>query len=283
MNQVLGRAVRYIATPLFELASRGYVSGPELSDALNTCQRISQEGTACTIGYWDRDEEGSQKVADTYLAALKALEKHGFDCYLSIKAPSVNCSYDLISEVVETAKETGIRLHFDSEGPGDADKTYKLVEFAAGRYSQIGCTLPGRWLRSLQDADLAVKLGVNVRVVKGEWVDPEHPEIDLREGFLSVIDRLAGRARYVAVASHDTPMAREALRRLKQAGTPCGLELLYGLPMKASLKMAHEEGVKVRVYVPFGRAWLPYALSQVRKKPRVLWWVIRDTIFSPFL
>ena len=38
--------------------------------------------------------------------------------------------------------------------------------------------------------------------------------------------------------------------------------------------------VGVHVYVPYGRAYLPYALSCVRGNPRILWWLVRDAILA---
>jgi proline dehydrogenase len=93
---------------------------------------------------------------------------------------------------------------------------------------------------------------------------------------LAVVDRLAGRARHVTVATHDAPLARTALRRLIDAGTSCELELLFGLPMRAAMRAARDLGVRSRVYVPYGHSWVPYALSWVRQNPRVLWWVLTD-------
>jgi proline dehydrogenase len=132
----------------------------------------------------------------------------------------------------------------------------------------------------LRDADLAVELQLKTRIVKGQWPDPEHPDMDLREGFLAVVDRLAGRARRVAVATHDALLAREALHRLTAAGTPCELELLFGLPMRAARQVARDLGVSTRVYIPYGHSWVPYALSWVKQNPRVLWWVFSDATFG---
>jgi proline dehydrogenase len=100
--------------------------------------------------------------------------------------------------------------------------------------------------------------------------------MDMRRGFLNVIDGLAGRGCFVAVASHDIPLAEESLRRLLSAGTPCELELLYGLPRRGPIKMARKLGVSVRFYVPQGTAWLPYLLKQARNNPHVLAWFARD-------
>jgi proline dehydrogenase len=101
----------------------------------------------------------------------------------------------------------------------------------------------------------------------------------MREGFLAVIDRLAGRASHVAVATHDAPLARESLARLRKKNTPCELELLYGLPLKPARRAAQETGVSVRMYLPYGHGWVPYCISQVYEHPRILWWVLKDLFF----
>jgi proline dehydrogenase len=110
--------------------------------------------------------------------------------------------------------------------------------------------------------DRAIELGLTVRVVKGQWVDREVPERDPRAGFLEVIDGLAGKAKGVAVATHDPQLARESILRLQASSTPCELELLFGLPVRRVLPVAAELGVPVRYYVPYGSAWLPYALGR---------------------
>jgi proline dehydrogenase len=204
------------------------------------------------------------------------------DCYLSIKAPALGFSRELTAGIVERAMNARVRVHFDSHSTQEADRTFELVADSVARWPRIGYSLPGRWRRSLDDADRLCEMGVIARVVKGQWEDPEHPDIDLREGFLQVIDRLAGRARQVAVASHDAPMARDAIRRLRKAGTDCELELLFGLPLRDSLIMAAEEQVAVRLYVPYGDAWFPYCLSQMKKNPRMLKWAIQNAIFGQY-
>ena len=117
---------------------------------------------------------------------------------------------------------------------------------------------------------------LRVRVVKGQSPDPARADVDPAKGYLRVINRLAGRARSVAVATHDPLLARSSLTRLLEAGTPCELELLYGYPMRAVSTVARSMSVPIRVYIPFGNAWLPYALTQVINKPTRLWWILKD-------
>jgi proline dehydrogenase len=288
VNRHLQRVLRASTHPIARWASRAYIAGPDLTDAIRACHRFSERKIASTIGYWNGDDDTTEKVADTYVAALDALMMERLDCYLSIKAPAIGFDRGLLTEVINAGEKAGAGIHFDSLGPEDADRTFELIIESArsfpgsslGSSPGIGCTLPGRWRRSIRDTSLAIDAGARVRVVKGQWVDPDAPEIDLREGFLAVIDQLAGKARHVAVATHDPPLAREALRRLLASGTPCEMELLFGLPLKAVMQVARELGVRVRLYIPYGHSWLPYAFSQIQKNPRILWWVIRDTIWG---
>jgi proline dehydrogenase len=143
-----------------------------------------------------------------HLTAAEALSRNGLDAYLSIKAPALGFSPDLIAKLLERTSPAGVRVHFDSLSAESADRTLALIANAREHHDELGITIPGRWRRSLDDADTAVELGLEVRVVKGQWPAPQAPEQDPRAGFLAVVERLAGRARRVAVATHDDGLAR---------------------------------------------------------------------------
>lgn len=278
MNRRLSKMIWSAWEAVAKHAARAYIAGPELEDAMGTCRRLHDLGFGGTICFWNVGSDSPKRVADAHASALALLANEKMDCYLSVKLPSLNYEWALVSELLEQARCKNTLVHFDSLEPETADQTFSMLARAARSYPHLGCTLPGRWARSVADADIAVDLGLHVRVVKGQWPDPQHLEMDPREGFLNVIDRLAGRARSVAVATHDPELGRDALQRLRRVGTPCSLELLYGLPVKSALKVASEMDVPVRVYVPFGHGWLPYSLTQARSNPRVFWWILRDLI-----
>jgi proline dehydrogenase len=271
--------IRAFARSVMRWASRAYVAGATLEDAVRVSNRLAAQELATSIGYWNVAGEAPRAVADAYLAGLERIARARLDCSLSIKASAMGCSRALVDEVVARAVETGVGVHFDAMRPESAGPTLQLIAESAARFPRVGCTLPARWQRSARDAQRALELGVNVRVVKGQWADPLR-EVDPREGYLSLIDRLAGRARHVAVATHDPALAHAALARLRAAGTPCQQELLFGLPLKAALRVAVEAGVSTRIYVPYGEAWIPYCVSRLRENPRILVWLARDALLG---
>lgn len=232
---------------------------------------------ASTVCYWDVYADHPDLVLQAYRGLLGTISSAS-DCYLSIKAPALRFDLELVKDILQEAQRLNAIVHFDAMAPDTADRTFSLIAEVRAIYPKLGCTLPGRWRRSISDADRAIDLGLRVRVVKGEWSGIGGDETDPREGYMNVIERLSGRANHVAVATHNPAMARLSLRQLKKAGTPCELELLYGLPQQALLKIARDFGVRARMYVPYGHAGLPYRLKEAFRKPRILGWFLHDLI-----
>ncbi|RIK79631.1 MAG: hypothetical protein DCC68_12895 [Planctomycetota bacterium] len=282
VRKTVRAAVKTLAMPVMKCVARKYIAGDRLSDALAIQAKLAESKTLATIGFWDAAGNTEREVADQYLAGIDALSSHGRGGYLSIKLPALRYSQDLLDEVAGFARDANCRIHFDGMEPESVERTQRAIDGLPKSFPgiEIGTTLPGRWLRSVADADWVVARQLPVRVVKGEWPDPAAPDRDLRAGYLEVIDKLAGRARHVSVASHDPPLVEEAVRRLQAAGTPCDIELLYGLPMRPVRQLAEQLGIGIRIYVPYGEAYMPYALGQIRRKPRIVGWIVKDLVAS---
>jgi proline dehydrogenase len=264
--------------PMMRLAGRAYIAGPELQDALKVAERLADNGYASSIAFWDALETTPAEVLEAYIAGVRALQSSSLDGYVSVKAPSLQFDRGSFSELIGECAKGNTRLHFDSLGSETVDPTKELISELLPKFRNITITLPGCWSRSLRDADWAVEHGMAVRVVKGQWPDPGEGAVNSISGYLRVIDRLAGRASHVAVATHNPMLATESLRKLLKANTPCELELLFGLPVERVLPVARELRVPVRLYIPYGYGWLPYSLSQARRNPRIFWWMLKDMV-----
>lgn len=120
-----------------------------------------------------------------------------------------------------------------------------------------------------------------MRVVKGEWAAGEHDTaVDPDEGFLAIVERVAGRVPHVAVATRDWRLAQRALHHLRGTSTSASVEVLLGMPDKRVLAVARAFGVPARVYVPWGRSRLPYRLRRSATRPGIAWRFLRDLIPS---
>ena len=278
MREPPNGALRLIAAPALRRAASAYVAGPRLDHALDACRVLRGRGLAITIGYWNRRDDEPEKVMSTYLAAVEAVSRNGLDARLSIKLPGLGFSPELLARLLEQARSADVLVHLDSLSWEAAERTLALVAEAESPRDGVGITLPARWSRSLADAEAAIELGLDVRVVKGRWPDLTAPDQDARAGFLALVERLAGRARQVAVATHDERLARQSLGLLRSAGTLCELELLFGLPVGPATRAATELSAPLRVYVPYGHATLPYRIPDARRDVRILGWFAQDLL-----
>ncbi len=271
--RILSRIGRYIAP--------SYIAGENLVDGLRVCRKYHRAGWGTTICPWDDERESYAEITRRYIDALSAVQAEGFDSYLSIKAPSFGYQLQYLLEIIEAARSKGTRIHFDSMYPHSVQPTFELLREAVKVYPNMGCTLPARWDRSLHDIDQVIEAECSVRIVKGQWRDPWNPHIDIEARYLEIVRALAGKVPMVSIASHDPKLVEASLSILAESDTPCELELLYGLPMGVS-RIAAEKDVSTRVYVPYGIAYLPYALSDLKRRPRILMWILKDAIVRTF-
>jgi len=272
---LLRRARRAVLKPILAQVAKAYVAGDTADDARRVARRWAARGLPATLGFWDDERDAPRAIAGEYLAALQGLAPPD---YLSIKVTALRYDEGLVDEVAARALAQGVRLHFDAMWPDTVERTRAVIDRVLARFPglAVGTTLAGRWARSVGDADWVVERRLPVRVVKGQF--PDDSATDLRGGFEQVVAALSGRAAHVAVASHDVPLAEACLSRLGEAGTSRELELLHGLPTRASIASAARLGVPVRIYVGYGRAHLPYAVGKVAENPRMILWLARDLL-----
>ena len=265
--------------PLRRRRVSAYRAGPGLDEALDVCRRLAAHGLACTVGYTAASGERPRAVADMHLDAFERLAALDIDGHVSVKLSALRFDPGLLAELDAAAARSGRPLQVDALAPETADATWRLLE-GAPRVGEVGIALPGRWTRSVADTELAERLGLRVRVVKGQWADPTGHSVDPAAGFLRVVDRLRGSRHAVAVATHDAGLLAESLRRLTASGTPCTAELFLGMPFGAPARAADQLGVPIRVYVPYGHSGAPYGVGDIRGNPVAAWWLLQDLVLG---
>lgn len=259
-----------------QTATARYVAGPELGDALREEAVYAAAGFATTVGFWNGAVDTPAKVREEALAAAESLPAAS---EVSIKILGIGGDGEHLDELLKACRDHELTLHLDALGPDSAtlaQKTARRLDATAP--GAVGCTLPGRWPRSVADAEALRDSGLRVRIVKGEVEDPAVEEADLGAGFLAVAAALAGGSCHVEVATQDAAVARTALEQLSAAGTSCELQVLHGMRSRAAVAVARELGVPVRVYIPYGNSRLPYTREDIQADPRLLTVLARDLL-----
>jgi proline dehydrogenase len=267
------RRVRYALPRNIERVVRG----PGPAPTARRCARLRRRGLTATVGYFQAHDATPEQIVAANCAVAARLAGHRGDVYLSVKAPPLGFDLGYLRAVADAAAPAGLSLLFDAHAPKDADRTLETVSTLLMEYPSTGFALPARWRRSPADAAHFRETSARIRLVKGEWPDPEAVE-EVEASFLGLASRLAGRAAPVAVATHDPLLAERALTILLAAGPPCELEQLRGLPRRRTRAVAERLGVPVRIYVPFGPGWWSYAVDKALARPYLLSWMLQDLL-----
>ena len=257
-----------------------YFSGPGIEVTARRCARLAGQGLASTVGYFQASDATPDEIVAANLAMLECWPARADRDYLSVKAPPLRFDFGRIREIASAGADAGTALLFDAHAPQDAEITLGTVAKLLADYPATGFALPARWRRSRSDALRFKDSLARIRIVKGEWPDPEFSG-DIDDHYLALVTSLSGRKAPVAVATHDPDLAERALTQLLKGRTPCELEQLRGLPRRQTTEIAVRLGVPIRIYTPFGPGWWPYAIDKALARPYLLHWIIKDRLSRP--
>jgi proline dehydrogenase len=254
-------------------------AGPNFSDAVKIYHIAEERGWLCAFGLWADPGAAPKKTVQDYMDALQTIIGQSLKCYLSVKLTTLHYEFELFKDLVELAHSANIRIHLDAMDPGSVPPTLKTIERILATHNNLGYSIPSRWHRSVDDIERIIEWGIPVRLIKGQWSDPAAVKPDVRNNFLKIVNRLAGRHQNVAIATHDRHLASEAIQTLKDANTPCEMEQMYGLPQNCA-SLAKSLNVPLRIYIPYGFPSLPYNIRYIQTRPAIVGWAIRDFILG---
>jgi proline dehydrogenase len=138
--------------------------------------------------------------------------------------------------------------------------------------------------RSEADAARMNTLGARVRLVKGAYNEPKdaayQSKADVDAAFVRIMQLLLSNGTYPAIATHDPAMI-DATRAFAAArgldASNYEFQMLYGIRRDLQNSLIRD-GLRVRIYVPFGREWFPYFMRRLGERPANVGFVIRGIL-----
>ena len=131
----------------------------------------------------------------------------------------------------------------------------------------IGTALQARLFRTKDDMIELMKNNVSVRLVKGAYVEKQTIALksyqDIQVNYLQLIKLLGNNTnRKCAVATHDETILDNILSRAD--ADRFDFEFIYGIRRDLQ-RLLKDQRQKVRIYLPYGENWLPYAWRRLRE------------------
>lgn len=279
------------------LATR-FVGGADSEAALGTVRRLRAEGITASLYYLGEYVDDPVLVALTVrrlCQAVDALRADGMDVHVSVDPTQLGllagaevCQANVgeLAAAVGQFRAGHDTLMLDMEDAATTEVTLQVHDLLRARGLAAAVTVQAYLHRSATDLDRLASAGGWVRWVKGAFAEPatmaarRAAAIDDRyrrgiEVLLAPAARQAGC--YASFATHDERMIEEIITTARQVG--CGrhefeFEMLYGVRPQVQRDLA-SRGYRVRVYVPFGTDWFPYAIRRVGESRRNLRFAVR--------
>ncbi len=277
--------------PGAERLSRRFVAGATLEEALAVCRRLNQEGIAVTLdrlGESVTSLEEAAEARDSYVEALAALHAAGIQGNVSLKLTQfgldfsqAECKFN-VEKLVSRAAELGTFVRIDMEASEYVDRTLDLAGDLHARYGSVGVVIQSYLYRSRKDVERLCENGIRIRLCKGAYLEPASVAFpkkrDVDRNYIELMKLLLDRGEQPALATHDEKMISAAKAYVAERGISRDafeFQMLYGIRRDLQRQLVRE-GYRLRLYVPFGRAWYPYYMRRLAERPANVLFILRN-------
>ena len=273
--------------------SARFVAGETLADVLRAGRRINSEGIALTIDHLGENVTSlpeAEASRDVCLNALNEIAKNGIDGNVSIKltqfgiAISEQACRANVEQLVRRAKELNSFVRVDMESSEYTERTLQLVCDLHAQYKAVGAVIQAYLHRSEKDVEMLCRRGIRVRLCKGAYLEPLQVAFqkkrEVNANFVRLMKLLLAAGIYPAIATHDPKMIEEAksfVLARNIARESFEFQMLYGIRRDLQRALV-AEGYRLRLYVPFGKAWYPYFMRRLAERPANLVFLARNLV-----
>jgi proline dehydrogenase len=294
LDRAIVRLLPAVPKPVVRKISSRYIAGTELADACRVVKRLNEAGKMATIdvlGEEIAEPEEARAIAAAYREVFATIERERLDSNVSVKltALGLKLGYELCREnllaVVGEAAERGNFVRIDMEDSSATDDTLRLYrELRDGGLENVGVVLQAYLRRTLSDVEALGGEGLNVRLCKGIYVEPEAIAFRdfqaVRDNYVRSLEALLDAGAYVGIATHDDWLVERALELVARRGLArenYEFQMLLGVrePLGDALV---RDGRRLRIYVPFGRHWYAYSLRRLQENPKIAGYIAGDTL-----
>jgi proline dehydrogenase len=278
------------STTARRLATR-FVAGETLEMALALSRSLNAEGISVTLDHLGESVTSLDEAAnarDVYLSTLEAIHSSGINGNVSLKltqfgldlsAPDCRAN---VERLAERAAQFGNFVRVDMESSEYTDQTIGLVTDLYSRHGSVGTVIQAYLHRSQADVENLCTRGIRVRLCKGAYMEPATvafpSKADVDRNYVELMKLLLDRGTYPAIATHDEKMIQATKDYAASKNTPRDtfeFQMLYGIRRDLQRRLI-AEGYRLRLYVPFGKAWYPYYMRRMAERPANVLFILRN-------
>ncbi|MEK6532060.1 MAG: proline dehydrogenase family protein [Deltaproteobacteria bacterium] len=278
---------------MLQYLAKRYIAGTAIKDAIETARRLNAFGVAAAIANLGENVKGEAEAGaavDEYVRLLQAIDESGVNSSISIKLTHLGLDVSdglakkNAGKILDESNRFKNSARIDMEGSLYTERAIEIFMGLRKRRENIGIAIQSSLLRSAGDVKRLIMENASVRLVKGAYKEPpdiaymDKKDVDLN--YERIMRELLLKGNMPAIATHDERLINEAIAFSNSNGIGKDrfeFEMLLGIKRTLQRRLA-EAGYKVRVYVPYGRDWLPYTIRRFRERKENLFFVLRNIL-----
>jgi len=274
--------------------ARRFVAAETAEKTIPVAVRLHDQGLHTTLdrlGEYVSDPALAESARDSYIDLVKiiASAEGRVDRNISIKMSMLGQKIDEafcednLHRLLEVAVSFDTFVRLDMEGSDVTESTLSIFERVHVRYPEnVGIVLQAYLKRTREDVARMCELGARVRLCKGAYREPAsiaHQDMSvIRERFAEYMEQLISAGNYPGIATHDDVLiaaTRDFVRTNDIPSSRFEFQMLYGIRPRTQLEIV-EQGYNMRIYVPFGTAWIPYFSRRLRERKENVFFVLKN-------
>lgn len=284
--------------------ARRFIAGEALGEALQAITPFSRAGRPIILNHLGENvatPDEARKSRDSYVQILRSLHEAGIDGNIAVKLTQLGLDFDrqlclsLAHEIAAAAAAMHKNIEIDMEGSAYTDATLQLFKQVQAEHGNAGVAIQAYLRRSQADLEKLASsnpaLKSKVRLVKGAYLEPAsiafQKKSQVDANYRKLLDQLLGQLLLpnagfgcVAIATHDPALvdyASAKIQRLRLSASQYEFQMLLGIRRDLQQRVV-SLGHPLRIYVPFGEAWVPYFMRRLSERPANLFFVLRSLL-----
>ncbi len=224
------------------------------------------------------------------MRVLDEISNHPLDANVSIKLTqfgmdiSVQACRANVEQLVRRAKDRNGFVRIDMESSEYTDRTLRMVHDLHAQFETVGTVIQAYLRRSEKDIETLCRQGIRVRLCKGAYLEPAEvafqAKSEVDRNFVHLMRILLAAGTYPAIATHDEKIiqtAKDFVSARNLSRDSFEFQMLYGIRRDLQRRLV-AEGYRLRLYVPFGKAWYPYFMRRLAERPANVLFLARNLL-----
>lgn len=268
-------------TPLVKLFAGPYVAGDSIEAAKETAQKFWEERQVYSsidlLGEELESDEEVQYSVSVYKRLIDALGQQNY-ATISLKPTQLgshnNTEYctKIIEGIVEYAERFNTKVSLDMEDHTLTDLTLDVFRAIHRNHPTFGTVLQSRLFRTDDDIRSLKGMNVRIRICIGIYNEPKEIAIqskpEMKKKMLEQLEALLKEGHYPEIATHDEAIIQESINiaeRLNIKKDRYEVQMLMGVPKQTFQDELIQNGILMRLYVPFAEKW-KYASAYCKRR-----------------